>query len=222
MRALLRSPQHPEVIAAPATRASRATGSGASTSRPRTSTRSCALAAEEGCDLVVVGPEAPLVDGVIDALADEGITGFGPTAAAARLEGSKAFAKELMKDGRRPHGGARRVRDARRGAEAHLAGAAYPVVLKADVLAAGKGVIICETEDEARAAVDDVLRRPALRRDRGRARGVPRGRGALAARALRRRARDPAGARPGLQADRRGRRGPEHRRHGQLLARARL
>ena len=56
------------------------------------------VAADEGCDLVVVGPEAPLVDGVIDALGEKGITGFGPTAAAARLEGSKAFAKELMKD----------------------------------------------------------------------------------------------------------------------------
>ncbi len=101
---------------------------------------------------MVVGPEAPLVDGVIDALGAKGITGFGPTAAAARLEGSKAFAKELMKDVGVPTA-AHVVFSTRKEAEAHLATADYPVVLKADVLAAGKGVIICETEDDARAAL---------------------------------------------------------------------
>ena len=100
----------------------------------------------------MVGPEAPLVDGVIDALAQRGITGFGPTAAAARLEGSKAFAKELMKDVGVPTA-AHVVAGTRQEAEAHLADAEYPLVLKADVLAAGKGVIICESEEDARAAL---------------------------------------------------------------------
>ena len=77
----------------------------------------------------------------------------------------------------------------------------YPAVLKADGLAAGKGVIICATEAEARAAVETFFVERRFGADRGRARGVPRGRGALAARPLRRRERRPAGAGPGLQAD---------------------
>jgi phosphoribosylamine--glycine ligase len=152
VRALLRSPQNPEVVAAPG-------NAGIARDRIR-----CIeipaddvdaivrTAAEESFDLVVVGPEAPLVAGVIDALADEGITGFGPTAAAARLEGSKAFAKELMQEVGVPTA-AHAVLRTRAEAEAHLARASYPVVLKADVLAAGKGVIICETEEDARAAL---------------------------------------------------------------------
>jgi len=110
------------------------------------------IAADERCDLVVVGPEAPLVAGVIDALGAAGITGFGPTAAAARLEGSKAFAKELMRDVGVPTA-AHELFRTRGEAEAYLARAEYPLVLKADVLAAGKGVIICETEADARAAL---------------------------------------------------------------------
>jgi phosphoribosylamine---glycine ligase len=152
VRALLRSPQNPEVIAAPG-------NAGIARDRIRCVDVSAEdvdsivrLAADERCDLVVVGPEAPLVDGVIDALAGEGITGFGPTAEAARLEGSKAFAKELMQAVGVPTAG-HVVFGTRREAEAHLAGADYPVVLKADVLAAGKGVIICETEEEARVAL---------------------------------------------------------------------
>ena len=152
VRALLRSPQNPEVIAAPG-------NAGIASDRIRCIDASAEdvdgivrVAADEGCDLVVVGPEAPLVDGVIDALAEKGITGFGPTAPAARLEGSKTFAKELMKDVGVPTAG-HVVAGTRQEAEAHLANADYPIVLKADVLAAGKGVIICETEDDARAAL---------------------------------------------------------------------
>ena len=152
VRALLRSPQNPEVIAAPG-------NAGIASDRIRCIDASAEdvagivrVAADEGCDLVVVGPEAPLVEGVIDALAERGITGFGPTAAAARLEGSKAFAKELMKEVGVPTAG-HVVFSTRQEAEAHLADAEYPVVLKADVLAAGKGVIICETEEDARAAL---------------------------------------------------------------------
>lgn len=152
VRALLRSPQNPEVIAAPG-------NAGIASDQIRCVDVSAEdvdaivrLAADERIDLVVVGPEAPLVDGVVDALAAEGITGFGPTAAAARLEGSKAFAKELMQAVGVPTASHALFRT-REEAEAHLAHAEYPLVLKADVLAAGKGVIICETEAEALAAL---------------------------------------------------------------------
>jgi phosphoribosylamine--glycine ligase len=152
VRALLRSPQNPEVIAAPG-------NAGIARDRIRCLDVSAddvdaivRVAADEGCDLVAVGPEVPLVAGVVDALAAEGITGFGPTAAAARLEGSKTFAKELMRDVGVPTAG-HVVFRTREEAEQHLSCAAYPTVLKADVLAAGKGVIICETEADARAAL---------------------------------------------------------------------
>ena len=152
VRALLRSPQNPEVIAAPG-------NAGIASDRIRCIDASAEdvdgivrVAADEGADLVVVGPEAPLVDGVIDALAENGITGFGPTAAAARLEGSKSFCKELMKALGVPTA-THVVFETRVQAEAYLVSADYPVVLKADVLAAGKGVIICESEDDAGAAL---------------------------------------------------------------------
>jgi phosphoribosylamine--glycine ligase len=112
------------------------------------------LARESGCDFVVVGPEAPLVAGLVDALADVGIPAFGPTAAAARIEGSKEYAKELMRAVGVPTASYTVFRS-REEALANLACASYPAVLKADVLAAGKGVIICETEREAREAVDE-------------------------------------------------------------------
>ena len=112
-----------------------------------------ALAREREVDLVVVGPEAPLVAGLVDELAAAGIAAFGPTAAAARIEGSKAYAKQLMKDCGVPTASHVLFRS-REEAAAHLACAAYPAVLKADVLAAGKGVIIAPDEREARAALD--------------------------------------------------------------------
>jgi phosphoribosylamine---glycine ligase len=112
-----------------------------------------AAAKERGVDLVVVGPEAALVAGVVDALEDAGVPAFGPSAAAAELEGSKAFAKELMKEAGVPTASHLLLRD-REEALAELAGASYPLVLKADGLAAGKGVIICADEAEARDAVD--------------------------------------------------------------------
>ena len=111
------------------------------------------LARERGVDLVVVGPEAPLVAGLVDELAAAGIAAFGPTKDAARIEGSKAYAKQLMKDTGVPTASHVLFRTREEAAE-HLACASYPAVLKADVLAAGKGVIIAADEREARAALD--------------------------------------------------------------------
>jgi phosphoribosylamine--glycine ligase len=107
---------------------------------------------ERTVDLVVVGPEAALVAGVVDALEDAGVPAFGPSRAAAALEGSKAFAKELMHEAGVPTAAHRLLRS-REEAVAALADASYPTVLKADGLAAGKGVILCADEDEARAAI---------------------------------------------------------------------
>ena len=111
------------------------------------------LAADESVDLVVVGPEAPLVAGIVDALEEAGIPAFGPRAAAARIEGSKVHAKELMAAAGVPTAGHAILRS-RDEAQDQLARASYPTVLKADGLAAGKGVIIAASEEEAREAVD--------------------------------------------------------------------
>ncbi len=112
------------------------------------------LAAEERVDFVVIGPEAPLVAGVIDALTDAGIRAFGPTAAGARLEGSKAFCKEVMVAAGVPTAVYKVVQDAQAGLDAIER---YPVVIKADGLAAGKGVIIAADEAEARDALHQLL-----------------------------------------------------------------
>ena len=112
-----------------------------------------ATAQERDVDLVVIGPEAPLVAGLVDGLTAAGIAAFGPTRAAARIEGSKAYAKELMRDCGVPTASHVMFRDRAEGME-QLACASYPAVLKADVLAAGKGVIIVQDEREARAALD--------------------------------------------------------------------
>ncbi|MFL5892462.1 MAG: phosphoribosylamine--glycine ligase [Solirubrobacterales bacterium] len=110
-------------------------------------------AVAENVDFVVVGPEAPLVAGVVDALEASGVAAFGPSAEAARIEGSKIHAKELMTAAGVPtasHTVLRSLEEARD----HLACASYPAVLKADGLAAGKGVIIAASEAEAREATD--------------------------------------------------------------------
>jgi phosphoribosylamine--glycine ligase len=148
VRTLLRSPRSPEVIAAPGNAGIAADGVECLPDGDLV-----ALAREREVDLVVVGPEAPLVAGLVDDLADAGIAAFGPSKAAARIEGSKAYAKELMKSCGVPTASHAVFRD-REEAAAHLACASYPAVLKADVLAAGKGVIIAADEHEARAALD--------------------------------------------------------------------
>ena len=115
-----------------------------------------AWAKAERPDLVVVGPEAPLVAGLVDALQAEGITAFGPVAAGARMEGSKRFAKEVMDAAGVPTGKAETFTDAA-AAKAALPAFGLPVVIKADGLAAGKGVIVAETTEQAEAAIDDML-----------------------------------------------------------------
>ncbi|MQX35741.1 phosphoribosylamine--glycine ligase [Roseospira navarrensis] len=107
-------------------------------------------------DLVVVGPEAPLVSGLVDRLEAAGIAVLGPTAAAARLEGSKAFMKQVLARAKVPTARFEAFSDAE-AAKAHVRERGAPLVVKADGLAAGKGVLMCETEDEALAAVDTML-----------------------------------------------------------------
>ncbi len=115
-----------------------------------------ALAEAERPDFTLIGPEAPLALGVVDRFRARGLPVFGPTAAAARIETSKAWAKRLMRDAGVPTARASTHTDA---AEAKRAAASLgaPVVVKASGLAAGKGVVVAETLAEAEAAIDDML-----------------------------------------------------------------
>jgi phosphoribosylamine--glycine ligase len=153
VRSLLRSPRSPEVLCAPGN---------AGIARDRVECLDVAAedvdgivraAGDRSIDLVVVGPEAPLVAGVVDALGEAGLTAFGPGAEAAKVEGSKVYAKELMRAVGVPTASHVVFRSRKEAAE-HLACASYPAVLKADVLAAGKGVILAEDELAAREALD--------------------------------------------------------------------
>jgi phosphoribosylamine---glycine ligase len=153
VQALARSPQTPEILAAPgnpgiardAELLDLPLGDPAGV---------VSAAARAEIDVVLVGPEAPLVAGVSDALGEAGISCFGPSQAAARLEGSKAFCKEVMSAAGVATASYQVVDDPEAGMEAidH-----YPVVIKADGLAAGKGVIIAGDEAEARQALEALL-----------------------------------------------------------------
>jgi phosphoribosylamine--glycine ligase len=114
-------------------------------------------AREHAVGLVVVGPEEPLVNGLVDALRAAGILAFGPDRAAARLEGSKAFSKELMREAGVPSAAFEVFRDAD-AAERYLRAQGRPLVVKADGLAAGKGVVVAKDVDEAVDAVRGMLR----------------------------------------------------------------
>ena len=107
-------------------------------------------------DFVIIGPEAPLATGVGDRLRDAGLLVFGPSEAAAKLEASKSFTKEICDAASAPTAGYGHFTDAD-SARAHIRAQAAPIVVKADGLAAGKGVIIAETEDQAIEAIDDMF-----------------------------------------------------------------
>lgn len=114
------------------------------------------LASRERVDFTLVGPEAPLVAGVVDRFQSAGLPVFGPSARAARIEGSKVFAKTLMRDNGvpTPHF---EVFGSARQAAAHAAHGMFPKVIKVDGLAAGKGVAIVRTQEEAAAAVREMM-----------------------------------------------------------------
>ena len=116
-----------------------------------------ALAKRTRADLVIVGPEDPLAAGVADRLAVEGVAVFGPSRAAAEIESSKAFAKALMRDAGIATAEARAFDDAET-AKRYARGLDRPPVVKADGLAAGKGATVCESLDEAEAAIDRAIR----------------------------------------------------------------
>lgn len=111
------------------------------------------FASSHKIDLVVVGPEAPLVDGIADSLQKAGISVFGPSQAAAQLEGSKGFTKDLCARYNIPTGAYGRFNNAPK-AKAYARSQSLPIVIKADGLAAGKGVVIAETAQEAANAID--------------------------------------------------------------------
>ncbi len=116
------------------------------------------FAKENRIDLTVVGPEDPLVEGIVDLFQKKGLRIYGPTRKAARLEGSKAFSKDIMSR----HGiqtAGHKVYDSPGPALEYLNNCDYPVVLKADGLAAGKGVTIARTYEEAAAAVEEAMTR---------------------------------------------------------------
>jgi len=113
-------------------------------------------ATEHRIDLTVIGPEAPLATGLVDALTDAGHRAFGPTASAAQLEASKAFAKTVMNEAGVPTATSRTFTDARE-AVAYIESHAEPLVVKASGLAAGKGAVVCETRQAAAATAKEMF-----------------------------------------------------------------
>ena len=116
-----------------------------------------AFAQDKQIDLTVVGPEAPLVAGLSDAFRDAGLKVFGPSQAAAQLEGSKTFSKELMKAAKVPTAEYRTFQHAEDALEYLESRGDQPIVVKADGLAAGKGVFVCTSQAEAEAAVRTIM-----------------------------------------------------------------
>ena len=111
---------------------------------------------DNAIDMVIIGPEAPLVTGIVDACRDANIKVWGPTAYCAQLEGSKTFAKEFMAQNNIPTAAYQGFTEAT-AAKAYVSKQGAPIVIKADGLAAGKGVIVAETIEQAHEAIDDML-----------------------------------------------------------------
>jgi phosphoribosylamine--glycine ligase len=152
--ALARSPQRPELLAAPGNPGIAGVARCAPV-RADDLDGLVALARGEAVDLVVIGPEAPLVGGLADRLEEAGIAHFGPSAAAAQLEGSKAFAKEVMASAGVPTANWAEVDTVEAGMAA--IDGRYPTVIKFDGLAAGKGVVVAPDERTARLALTEML-----------------------------------------------------------------
>jgi phosphoribosylamine--glycine ligase len=156
VRALARSPQRPELLCAPGN-----PGIGKDARLIETAAddvEGIAAAVErEGVEFTVVGPEAPLAAGLVDVLAARGHLAFGPSAAAARLESSKAFAKEMMEEAGVPTARWRRVGTLAEGEAAAKEFANPGVVVKADGLAAGKGVTVADSVEEAGTALREIF-----------------------------------------------------------------
>jgi phosphoribosylamine--glycine ligase len=153
VHALNRSPQRPEVLCAPGNAGIAGDARLLGIALDDISAIAAA-AVSEAVDLVVVGPEAPLVAGLAEALAEVSVPCFGPTGAGAMLEGSKAFCKEVMVAAGVPTAAYATVTGVEEGMAAIIG---YPTVIKADGLAAGKGVIIAEDEAAARRALTELL-----------------------------------------------------------------
>ena len=173
-RSCRRSPARrarPSCSAPPATRGSRPTPEVVGGVDPDDPEAVARLAVLLGASLVVIGPEAPLVAGVADALRAAGMRCFGPDAGAARLEGSKAFCKEVMGAAGVATAAYQVVTDVEDGMAA--IGGSYPAVLKADGLAAGKGVVIAADAGAGARHARGPARRPPLRHRAGRDRRAP-------------------------------------------------
>ncbi len=152
---LAQSPRTPELFAAPGNAGTAAIAA----NLPIAVTDLDALvtaAREHGIDLTIVGPELPLTVGIVDRFRQEGLRIFGPTKAAARIEGSKSFARHVMRDAGAPTP-AFAVFDDADAAREYVRSQGAPIVIKADGLASGKGVVVAQSVDEALEAVDDAM-----------------------------------------------------------------
>ncbi len=152
---LAQSPRTPELFAAPGNAGTAAIAA----NLPIAVTDLDALvtaAREHGIDLTIVGPELPLTVGIVDRFRQEGLRIFGPTKAAARIEGSKSFARHVMRDAGAPTPAFAVFDDADAAGE-YVRSQGAPIVIKADGLASGKGVVVAQSVDEALEAVDDAM-----------------------------------------------------------------